>query len=65
MKPKFAKLTAIENEQRISRETSPSFWCFLQRSLLITLRDRGMLSEEQLTDALALLRKECGGGTEG
>lgn len=56
MRPKFARLTEIEHEHPISRESDTAFWRELQRALLLVLRERGTLTEGQTELALEILR---------
>ncbi len=61
MRPKFAKLTGAEGEQRITRETAPLLCCALQRALLLRLHGKGSLTDTELGEALDLLRQKYGG----
>ena len=44
----WAKLSETAEERIITKETEPVFWLHYQRAILLTLRDDGFLSDNQM-----------------
>lgn len=55
MKPRFSTLYAIQDNRPISLETDPAFFHLLHTGLLLTLREQGIVNQEQLDSALERL----------
>ena len=53
-----AKLTKVENSQRITRERHFDFYFELQRGVLLSLKAEGLLNEIQYRHAEAALKEQ-------
>lgn len=62
MKPRCSKLYEIQNNRPISPEIDPTFFHLLHTGLLLTLREQGIVSQEQVDSALE--RLNCDEGRE-
>lgn len=60
MKPRCSKLYEIERNRPISPEADPAFFHLLHTGLLLTLREQGVMSQEQVDSALERLEGEKG-----
>ena len=49
----------VDNNRTVTRQTDPEFYFEFQRGVLLSLKERGMLTEMQLTYAEAALREQC------
>ena len=58
MGKRFAVLTKIENDHKITAETDFQFIYHLQHVLLLALKERGTISTMQYRQADELLRKQ-------
>lgn len=55
MKPRCSKLYEIERNRPISPEADPAFFRLLHTGLLLTLREQGVVSQEQVDGVLERL----------
>lgn len=53
-----ARLIKIENDREITKETDSQFLFAYQRAVLLTLKDKGILEEEQYQYAEEMLKKQ-------
>lgn len=60
MKPRCSKLYEIQNNRPISPEADPAFFRLLRTGLLLTLREQGTVSQEQVNSALERLDSDEG-----
>ena len=58
MGKRFAVLTKIENDHKITAETDLQFLYHVQHALLLALREKGTISTVQYRRADELLRKQ-------
>lgn len=60
MKPRCSELYEIEHNRPISPEADPAFFRLLLTGLLLTLREQGTVSQEQVDSALERLDSDEG-----
>lgn len=53
-----AKLVGIENNHEITRASDPQFWYMYQQSILLTLKEEGILNDVQYWYAEKQLKKQ-------
>ena len=52
----FSQLQKIENDRPVTEKTDRAFWDLLQRSLLLALKEQGILTEMQYRHAAGKLQ---------
>lgn len=54
----YAKLASIENNREITRISDPDFWYEYQKSILLALKEEGVLNETQYRYADGQLKRQ-------
>ena len=55
-----AKLIQITKDREITQKTDPEFWFICQQSVLLALKELGLLNERQCRSAEEILRNQSG-----
>lgn len=51
MKKRYSQLISIQNDHPVTQSTDPAFWFHLQYSLLLAMKEQGVINMVQLRHA--------------